>query len=985
MNNDNFSIDEILNDVKRLTGQDTGEEKLWSLAEIDALLGDDKKAEETETVPAESEAAEEYDDEVSLMDFAKEHAIDYNIEAAAEALATENDQDVEDFINEFVDGGDEEETTAQPVEEIAEEADVENRYSEYTDYLADEEIEPLIDSVDDEEATDEEAQDEEEEYVPGQISIEKTRVFNEIDARSETKEDIDHQIGALKIIRTGEIPVSGGMEQDPYRERFFNKPELAIEKTQEHKDLIKDLPQKTIERTGVIVKKNQFDKTSEDGLSPVPTLVDPADEYDAQRRLEMETQQGGIRRVLPEDENQIMLEGFGEEEEVEIVNEEVTEANLRKLRKEKAKNFRLFPNLLDDEIPDYEEDEEQTEENVDNEKTRRVSVEEAEELEADEAATEEEFDEDDDVKVYEKKPEDKESIRVEREFFGPKDAHAVYGIFLKQKSKKKTKLIVSVLGLALLLIGAVSTSFFDSFMLFGSSVTVYSAVNLLVLIAVAAFNYDAFTDAIEKAKKKKLTASTALSLSLIIGIIQTAVSFAFPDYVAGGTHLYAAVALFPVMMINLADFIKVSTDLDNFLLINSNRDGFYAAKPVDDEGVAFEIGRGLMIKEPDVRYSSKVNFPYKFVEMTRAVDPTAEAYKLVIPVAAIAAAVVGLFSWIINKSVFVGVTSLTGVFLMGMPCALGVALFAVLMKVNRGLNIDGSMISGYEAVNNSLEANAVAIDAHDLFCNGNANIYGIKLFNSMRIDEAILYTAAVVTQSDGALSEVFNTIILDNNDMLPPVDSLAYEEKLGCSGWIYNYRVLVGNRDLLLKHNVEVQSKDEEAKFTANGKQLIYLAVEGKVSAMFVVGYSVDGEISKYLRSLEKAGISILVRTSDPNITDELVEQAFSLPRGCVKVISPVAGVMYKELTETEAQNEPCRILHNGKVQSFLSTFVTALSVKEKSKMITVLQYIGIAMGILLMAMFSFTSGVSQAGTFQIILFEAIWSAVVVFAPQLKK
>ena len=87
LNNDNFSIDEILNDVKRLTGQDTGEEKLWSLAEIDALLGDDKKAEETETVPAEPEAAEEYDDEVSLMDFAKEHAIDYNIEAAAEALA----------------------------------------------------------------------------------------------------------------------------------------------------------------------------------------------------------------------------------------------------------------------------------------------------------------------------------------------------------------------------------------------------------------------------------------------------------------------------------------------------------------------------------------------------------------------------------------------------------------------------------------------------------------------------------------------------------------------------------------------------------------------------------------------------------------------------------------------------------------------------------------------------------------------------------
>jgi len=973
VNNDNFSIDEILNDVRRLTGQETESEKLWSLAEIDALLGDEKK----EEIQEEAAAAEPEDDGVSLRDFAKENAIDYSIDSVLENLP-ETDEDVEDFIGEFIDSDDEK-------DEPASRKTAEAKEEEFTQEIA-EEIEPLLDSVEDEEVAVANEDDSEEEIdVPGQISIEKTRVFNEIDPRSETQDGIDHQIGATKIIRTGEIPVKGGMEQDPYRERFFNKPELSIEKTQEHRDLIKDLPQKTIERTGVIVKKNQFEKTSEDGLSPVPTLVDPADEYEAQRRLEMESQNGALRRNVLEDENQIMLEGFGEEEEIEIVNEEITEANLRKARREKAKNFRLFPNLLDDEIPDYEEPEDSENEEAveDNGKTRKVTLDEEAELEGEDIDNE--ASEEEDIKIYEKESKPSEPVRVAREFFGPKDAHAVYDIFLKDLGKKRLKLIISVVALAALLIGAISTSFFDSFVLFGSSVTVYSTVNLLILLAVAAFNYDAFADAVQKAKKKKLTSSGALSLSLIIGIIQSAVSFAFPDLVAGGTHLYAAVAVFPVMMINLADYIKVKTDLDNFLLINSNREGFWAAKSVDDEGVAFEIGRGLMIKEPDVRYSSKVNFPYKFVEMTKAVDPTAEIYKLVIPVAAIAAGIVGIISCIINKSLFVGITSLTGVFLMGMPCAIGVALFGLLMTANRKLNSDGSLISGYEAVNNSLEANAVAIDAHDLFRNGNANIYGIKLFNSMRIDEAILYTAAVVMQSDGALSEVFNSIILSNDDMLPPVDSLAYEEKLGCSGWIYNYRVLVGNRDLLLKHNVEVQSKQDEAKYTAGGRQVIYLAVEGKVSAMFVVGYSVDGDMSKLLRSLEKAGISVLVRTSDPNITDELVEQAFSLPRGCVKVISPVAGVMYKELTETEAENEPCRILHNGKVNSFLSSFVTALSLNEKSKMITVLQYIGVAIGILLMAMFSFTSGVSQAGAFQIILFEAIWSAVVVFAPQLKR
>lgn len=53
--------------------------------------------------------------------------------------------------------------------------------------------------------------------------------------------------------------------------------------------------------------------------------------------------------------------------------------------------------------------------------------------------------------------------------------------------------------------------------------------------------------------------------------------------------------------------------------------------------------------------------------------------------------------------------------------------------------------------------------------------------------------------------------------------------------------------------------------------------------------------------------MSVLVRTTDPNITEELVEQYFDLPHGFVKVISPVAGKMFKELYETVKPSGDCR------------------------------------------------------------------------------
>ena len=180
--------------------------------------------------------------------------------------------------------------------------------------------------------------------------------------------------------------------------------------------------------------------------------------------------------------------------------------------------------------------------------------------------------------------------------------------------------------------------------------------------------------------------------------------------------------------------------------------------------------------------------------MSRSADPTEQIFRLVLPVAAAAGVIIGIIASIVNKNIFAGISAFTGAFLMAMPAASVVSSYRALHKANIELNDEGGMISGYEAVENTLETNAVVLDAVDIFEEGGSEIYGIKLFNSMRIDEAILYTAAVVIQSDGALSDVFDSVILSKRDMLPSVESLAYEEKLGCSGWIYNYRVLVGNR-----------------------------------------------------------------------------------------------------------------------------------------------------------------------------------------------
>ena len=124
----------------------------------------------------------------------------------------------------------------------------------------------------------EEAKKPEIKTADSQISIEKTRMFNEVDIRGAYNPNISHNLGN-KVVRTttgdGEALSSSAIGEEKYRKHFMNKPVQNLEKTQEHRALVASLPQKTIETPGVVVKRAASSNT--DGFEPLPTIV-PAED-----------------------------------------------------------------------------------------------------------------------------------------------------------------------------------------------------------------------------------------------------------------------------------------------------------------------------------------------------------------------------------------------------------------------------------------------------------------------------------------------------------------------------------------------------------------------------------------------------------------------------------------------------------------------------------------------------------------------------------
>ena len=144
------------------------------------------------------------------------------------------------------------------------------------------------------------------------------------------------------------------------------------------------------------------------------------------------------------------------------------------------------------------------------------------------------------------------------------------------------------------------------------------------------------------------------------------------------------------------------------------------------------------------------------------------------------------------------------------------------------------------------------------------------------------------------------------------MESLNKETGYGFTGWIEHNRVIIGNRAMMQRHDIELPSMDYENKYTKNGRMApIYMAVAGKLFGMFLVSYRPNAGARKILDRLAQSGISVLVQSDDFNVTSKLVASTYRIPKGTIKVLSrPECDVLQAE-TAYRAESEGIMV-HSG-------------------------------------------------------------------------
>lgn len=492
----------------------------------------------------------------------------------------------------------------------------------------------------------------------------------------------------------------------------------------------------------------------------------------------------------------------------------------------------------------------------------------------------------------EEEPDEEEPEYIE-DFTAYEDADAVRSELHYRQNRGRIALFVTLIW-ELLLIGAEVLSAVG--LLTNPYVHIVDAA--IVLLVMILINHSLFRDGFEDLREGIAGSETAVCLVSLLTLLHTLLQFFSPE-TAGG-RLIPSLAGFGLLIACWNRQLNLRRIVANFEFVAAPGPK-WAAHRVEDPADAVEIGRAAVaIGQPEVSYFRRTAFLKHYLGCAYERCEEAEWMRWMLPSVGIASLLCAVIYAILYHSIGEAFTLFVMLCAIGAPCMAGAALGAPLLRASRQAQKRGALLIGRSAVQQFGETQAVAVDAADLFPEHTVTLSGLKAFSGTRIDEAILDAASVSVAAGGPLSAVFLRMIQGKTELLGEVDTLVYEQEMGLSGWVGGRRVLVGNRKLLENHGVDVPSHDYEMKYRQNGGQLVYLSTAGKLSAMFIVAYAADPAIAEAVRALHREDISLLVRTCDPNITQELICDTLGLNEYYVEILGTSARRLYEQMSEGE-------------------------------------------------------------------------------------
>lgn len=511
--------------------------------------------------------------------------------------------------------------------------------------------------------------------------------------------------------------------------------------------------------------------------------------------------------------------------------------------------------------------------------------------------------------------------------------------------------------------------------LFKDNARIYGILNIVFLLLTAGIGYDRLIEAAKSFRNLKLGSSTGLVILFVFVLIHQIAMLIMGKTMLAGINLYNVYALFAVLVSIFSENIKAKTALVNIAVVVKSG-VLETVHPVENKADSEALTKGVSTKGTAL-YCAQAD-TIKGLNGNMGVRPNETKFYTFLHIGVLVASIIaGAVIMIRNKDTAMFMTAITASLCLCGPTLCEFARTYFLYRENRKLASLGAAVTSFDGIKTMEKASCVAMDASDIFTAKVQKFKAVRM-SRMSVQNSATLTAALLKDTGSLLSSCFDGYEETIDGDLPSAEDLEYDPRKGYSGLVAGRRVIVGNRNMLIKHEIDVPSKKEERAYAGN-KSCMYVTVDGELTATFLVSYDLIPSLRKSVASFAKTNLVLLLTTTDPSITENLVALKLGTDVSSVKILGNNASALMDEYRLNRSMRQSNSLVCSKYKKSIFNLVVGAKLLCENDKFVLLMHVAGQVLAFAMLLAAVIVGVPAFFNPYVIILLQAIWSALSVF------
>ena len=345
-----------------------------------------------------------------------------------------------------------------------------------------------------------------------------------------------------------------------------------------------------------------------------------------------------------------------------------------------------------------------------------------------------------------------------------------------------------------------------------------------------------------------------------------------------------------------------------------NYDGFikYKAEKIGKESTISEIVRLVIeasnTKAPIAKIADKISGYF-------------------VPVVILIAIITFIIYLILGYDISVAISTFVTILVVACPCSLGLAT-PLAIVVSEGVCVNnGILVKKSEVLENASKTNTIVFDKTGTLTYGKLKISEIYNYSELDNDQLIQIVGSIEEKSTHPIEKAFTDYMETKKQEKKEVKTFENVAGYGIIGTIEKDEIILGNRKIIEKYNIQNEHIEDENRLTSDGNSIIYVIRNKKIIALIGVNDIVRENAKEVIEKMNNKNIQTIMLTGDNNQTAEKIASEL----GITKVISNVLPVQKAEIVKNLQQEKKMVMMCGDGINDSLAITKANIGVSVKS------------------------------------------------------